>query len=50
LVYRRLHDKYILYSLGKNRQDDGGTGQDDTANGFTDWNTGDLRLDLLYDK
>jgi hypothetical protein len=50
LVYRRLEDKYVLYSLGQNRRDDDGSGQDETVNGFTDWDTGDLRLDLLYEE
>ena len=50
LVYRRLEDEYVLYSLGQNRRDDGGSGQDRTAEDFLDWNTGDLRLDLLYDE
>ncbi len=49
-IYGRSDDGYTIYSLGQNRQDDGGVGQDETANGFTDWNTGDLRLELLYDE
>ena len=43
-VYRRTEDGYSLYSLGQNRRDDGGVGQDKTVDGYIDWDTGDLRL------
>jgi len=48
-VYRLVDGGYVLYSFGPNRRDDGGTLQKETADGYTDWATGDLRLDELYE-
>ena len=47
-VYRLVDGGYVLYSLGPNRRDDGGVPQKETTDGYTGWDTGDLRLDTLY--
>lgn len=48
LNYRRTEDGYVLYSVGHNGIDDGGTGPQLDENGWSDDTTGDLRLDVIF--
>ncbi len=48
LHYRRADDSYVLYSVGRNGNDDGGTAPKNNEYGSVDSFTGDLRLDVLY--
>ncbi|TWU28317.1 hypothetical protein Pla144_16040 [Bythopirellula polymerisocia] len=48
LQYVRIDDGFVLYSVGQNEIDEGGTIPDDDGSGYRDPATGDLRLDIHY--
>ena len=48
LNYRRTDDGYLLYSVGFDGIDGGGAAPQDDEDGWSDVNTGDLRLDIVF--